>query len=135
MSDLPPPSVDPAPRASNENTWALLIHLSALLHLLGATFPGANVVGPLILWLIKRGESAYLDEVGKRVLNFQISWAIYFAVLWAAIGVLVFVLVGFLLMPAVAILAIAWLILTIVGAIKETNGERYEFPWTIRFLH
>ena len=133
MTDLPQPNSTP-PTATSENSWALLIHLSALLHLLGATFPGANVVGPLVLWLIKRGDSAYLDDVGKRVLNFQISWAIYFAITWAAIGVLVFVLVGFLLMPLAAILAIAWLVITIIGAIKESNRERFEFPWTIQFL-
>jgi uncharacterized Tic20 family protein len=140
MSDLPtpqppePPLPPETPRATNENSWALLIHLSALLHLLGATFPGANVVGPLVLWLIKRNDSPYLDEVGKRVLNFQISWAIYFAIVWAAIAILVWILVGFLLIPVAVIMAIVWLIITIIGAMKESNGEPYRFPWTIQFL-
>jgi uncharacterized Tic20 family protein len=139
MSDLPPPSPAPqlppeTPRATSDNSWALLIHLSALLHFLGATFPGANVVGPLVLWIIKRNDSAYLDEVGKRVLNFQISWAIYFALMWVAIAVLVWVLVGFLLIPIVGIMSIVWLIITIIGAIKESNGEAYRYPATIQFL-
>jgi uncharacterized protein len=134
MSDLPPLPPSDASRISSDNTWALLIHLSALLHLVGATFPGANVVGPLILWLIKRHESPYLDEVGKRVLNFQISWAIYFAILWALTAVLVWVLIGFFLLPVIGILAIAWLVITIIGAIKESNREPYRFPWTIEFL-
>lgn len=131
MSDSLPPL---PPRATTDHTWALVIHLSALLHLLGGTFPGVNVVGPLVLWLWKRSESSYLDEVGKRVLNFQISWAIYFAVLYAAIAVLIWVLIGFVLIPVVAIAAIAWLVITIIGAIKESNGEPYSFPATIQFL-
>jgi uncharacterized Tic20 family protein len=129
MNDLPPLSSPPpeVPPATSDNSWALLIHLSALLHLLGATFPGANVVGPLVLWLIKRGESPYLDDVGKRVLNFQISWAIYFALAWASI----FAVVGFVLLP---LAAIAWLIFTIIGAIRESNREPYRFPLAIQFL-
>lgn len=128
IPSLPPTPPPPAPVSTgDDHTWALVLHLSALLHLLGATFPGANIVGPLVIWLIKKPQSPYLDEVGKRVLNFQISWAIYFAVLW----LLVFALIGFLLLP---IAAIAWLIFVIVGAIKESNREPYQFPLTIQFL-
>ncbi len=120
--------------AGRDHTWALVLHLSALLHLLGATFPGVNVIGPLVIWLARRAESPYLDEVGKRVLNFQISWAIYFALLYAATAVLVWILIGFLLVPVAAIAMVVWLILTIVGAIKESNGEAFRFPLTIQFL-
>lgn len=126
MSELPSPPPE-APRVTNENSWALLIHLSPLLCLLVGTFPGLSVVCPLIVWLIKRGESAYLDGVGKRVLNFQISWMIYMVAAWISI----LALVGFLLVPA---LAIAWLIFTILGAVKESNNEPYQFPLTIQFL-
>ena len=132
---LPPPSLPPQPSVSIEppastsedHTWALVLHLSALLHLLGASFPGVNIVGPLVIWLIKKPDSPYLDEVGKRVLNFQISWAIYFAVLWLSL----FVIIGFVLLP---IGFIAWLAFTIIGAIKESNREPYDFPLTIQFL-
>jgi len=134
MSDsLPPLPPEPALVStpdSAERSWALAIHLSALLALLG----GTNVVGPLIIWLIKRPESPYLDEVGKRVLNFQLSWLIYFVAGSLAAFVLSFVLIGFLLIPLIGIAAIAWLVITIIGAIKESNGEPYKFPFTIALL-
>jgi uncharacterized Tic20 family protein len=53
---------------------------------------------------------------------------------WAAIAILVWILVGFLLIPVAVIMAIVWLIITIIGAMKESNGEPYRFPWTIQFL-
>ncbi|MGH8046575.1 MAG: DUF4870 domain-containing protein [Chthoniobacterales bacterium] len=126
-SSTPPPPPPEAPPAMKDNSWALLIHLSPLLCLFGGTFPGLSIIGPLVLWLIKRADSAYLDEVGKRVLNFQISWMIYFVIAWASF----FVLIGFILLPVVAI---AWLVYTIIGAVRESNREPYRFPLTIQFL-
>lgn len=134
MSDsLPPLPPEPAIVPASDSalrSWALAIHLSALLACLGVT----NVVGPLVIWLIKRPESAYLDEVGKRVLNFQLSWLIYFVAGSLAAFVLSFVLIGFLLIPLLGIGAVAWLVITIIGAIKESNGEPYKFPFTITLL-
>lgn len=137
MSDsLPPlPPETPAPAVTSEvpsaqRSWAIAIHLSALLSLLGFT----NLLGPLVIWLLKRSESAYLDGVGKRVLNFQISWFIYFVVAIAVTFVLTFVLIGFLLIPVLAIAGIVWVVFTIIGAVKESNGETYAFPLSIQFL-
>lgn len=129
MSDPLPPPLLPEP-SSAQRSWAVAIHLSALLALVGPT----NVLGPLILWLIKRPESAYLDAVGKRVLNFQLSWLIYFVVGSAVTFVLTFVLIGFLLIPVLAIGGVVWVVLTIIGAIKESNGEAYRFPLSLSLL-
>ncbi len=131
----PSPAPQPSPGKVTESQWAIAIHLSALLAIFGcSSVPGLNLIGPLAIWLFKRPESAYLDSVGKRVLNFQISWAIYLFVALAVIGILWFVLVGILLLPVLGIGMVAWLIFTIIGAIKESNGEPYDFPLTIRFL-
>ncbi|MDD5199754.1 MAG: DUF4870 domain-containing protein [Terrimicrobiaceae bacterium] len=137
MSDPLPPSLPPAPPPApsgslNESQWAIAIHLSALI---GFFVPGLlNVIGPLVIWLFKRPESAHLDAVGKRVLNFQISYAIYFHMLWLAAVVLTYILIGILLYPVIGLLALAWLALTILGAIKESNDEAYRFPLVIEFL-
>lgn len=134
MSDSLPPAVPPAtslpPERSAERQWAIAIHLSALLSFLGVT----NVLGPLVLWLIKRPQSAYLDAVGKRVLNFQLSWLLYGVVGVLVTWVLMMVIVGILLIPVLAAASIAWLVFTILGAIKESNGEQYRFPLTIELL-
>jgi len=121
-----PPAQDgnTTPASKDDNTLGLLCHLLALAGLL---VPFGSILGPLILWLVKRGDSPYLDEVGKEVVNFNISWAIYAAV--AALSI--FVLVGFLLLPLVAL---AWLILVVVGAINASNGKFHRYPLTIRLI-
>ncbi len=135
LPPAPAPVPPPAPGgSSSERQWCIAIHLSALLGVFGCSTPGINVLGPLVLWLIKRPESAALDATGKRVLNFQISFSIYFALLWISFFALSFVVVGFLALPALGVLAILWLVFTVIGAVKESNGEVYVFPMTIQFL-
>lgn len=98
-----------------------------LLGFAGFVFPFGNILGPLVLWLIKRSESPLLDRIGKEVLNFQISYTIYVAVA----GILCFVLIGFLILPVIGLL---WIIFMIIAAVKTGNGEEYKYPLTIRLL-
>ena len=109
----------------DERTWGMLAHLSAFSCFLIP--PLGVVIGPLIVWLIKRDQSAFVADQGKESLNFNIS------VLLAAFicGVLVFVLIGILLGVA---LFIFWLAMTIVAAIKASEGVRYRYPFTLRLL-
>jgi uncharacterized Tic20 family protein len=121
---LPPPSPSPAPGLS-DTQWAVILHLSALVGIPVPIF--GNILGPLVVWLIKKPDIPSLEQVGKDVLNFQISWSIYMAL--ASLGM--FFCIGVVLLPVVGI---AWLIFLILGAIKASNGERYDFPLTIKML-
>jgi hypothetical protein len=85
------------------------------------------VVGPLVVWLLKKNESTLVDEEGKESLNFQISMSIYMMVS----AILIMVVIG---LPMLFGFAIADFILTLVAAVKTSNGERYHYPITIRFL-
>ena len=116
-----------APQASKEEqNWAMICHLSALA---GFLFPFGNIIGPLIVWLVKRAEMPLVDFHGKEALNFQITVTIAMAVS----ALLIFVLIGFVLM---AIVVIGALVLTIRAAIKVSNGELdYTYPWSIRLLN
>jgi len=128
-----PPSLPPAPAVdATERQWAIANHLSALLGFAGPHL--LNVAGPLIIWLIKKQDSAYLDSVGKRVLNFQISYSLYGFVAATLFGLLWWLVIGLIFLPVYAVIAIAWLIFTIIGAVKESNGETYEFPFVIKFF-
>jgi uncharacterized protein len=99
-----------------------------LLSLAGLIVPMVGSVGgPLVIWLLKKEESAYVDYHGKESVNFQISMLIYSLVA----GALVVVLVGFLLLPAVLI---ANIILAIIAAMKASEGQKYKYPLTIRFI-
>lgn len=110
---------------SPDRTWILLCHLSALILFIGVPF--GNIIAPLIIWLIKKPESAALDAHGKEVLNFQISMTFYTILA----GLSMFVLVGFVLLPLVLLLN---LIFVVIAAIKVSNGEFYRYPLTIRLI-
>ena len=109
----------------NVRTWNVLCHASALA---GFFVPWAgHILGPLIVWLAKRGDSPEIDENGKESLNFQISMLIYNVIA----GVLCLVLIGFILL---AILHILNLVLVIVASIQASEGKRYRYPMTIRLI-
>lgn len=110
--------------SASEKQWAVGIHLSALT---GFMIPFFNILAPLVLWLFKRPESAWLDKEGKQVLNFQISFTIY--ALIASLSLLI--LIGLLVLP---ILVLVYLIFLIIGAIRASEGIPYHFPLTIKFF-
>ena len=114
----------PAAQSNDDRTWALIGHLSAF----SAFITGIGcVIGPLIVWLVKRGDSPEIDAHGKEALNFQISMLIYNLV--AAVFCLI--LVGFVF------LAILWVLnalFVIIAAIQASDGKFYRYPMTIRFL-
>lgn len=114
----------PPPANKDDNMLGVVCHLLALA---GFAVPLGNILGPLILWLVKRADSPYLDAVGKEVVNFNISWSIYMLV--AAFSILM--LVGFLLLPLVAL---AWLILVILGGVSASSGKFHRYPLTIRLI-
>ena len=126
MNEQPAPSPSTKTTTPSEiRTWCVLCHASALLgfffHFLG------HLLGPLIVWLIKRDVSAEIDANGKESLNFQISMLIYNVI--AAVFCLV--LIGFFF------LAILWVlnaVFVIVASIQASDGKFYRYPITIRFI-
>ena len=74
METTYPPPLPTAPAFTNVRTWNALCHASALLGVV-LHIPGA-LLGPLIVWLVKRGDSPEIDAHGKEALNFQISMLI-----------------------------------------------------------
>jgi hypothetical protein len=108
-----------------EQNWAMYCHLAALI---GFIIPLGNVLGPLVVWLMKKDVMPQVDIHGKESLNFQIT------VTLAAIVcvVLMVIFIGFLLLPVVALGA---LVLTIMAAVKVSNGELgYRYPFALRLI-
>ena len=122
MDQTSPP---PPPSSSDVRTWCVLCHASALLglffHFLG------HIGGPLIVWLLKRGDSPEIDAHGKESLNFQISMVIYDAI--ALLLVIVFI--------GIPILIGLWIlntVLVIIASVKASEGKFYRYPITIRLI-
>jgi uncharacterized protein len=112
---------------------AVWTHLSALVGLIGIP----SVLGPLVLWLVKRESHPYVDDQGKEALNFNLSVLIY-AVGLSIFGVLFFLVtlgLGLLLLVPLLLAAMGvWLVLVIVAAVRSSRGEPFRYPLTIRFV-
>ena len=92
----------------DERTWATLAHLTGLLFFL--PIPFAHILGPLVVWLLKRSESDFVDRHGKAAVNFQITFTIYFLLLLA----------GILLFGACAVL---WAVMIFIAATRARSGQ------------
>jgi len=121
-SDTPAPSAAPT---ENERTWGMLAHLSALagvvVWLLGC------VLGPLAVYLSRRDQSEFVAEHAREALNFNITVTLAAIVCIA----LMVVFIGFILGTA---LFIGWLVLTLIAAIRASEGERYRYPLSLRLV-
>ena len=118
---MPPPNgpLQQQPmRPDEEKLWAVGAHLGPIL---------LGFIAPLVVWLVFKERSAFLDRHGKEALNMQISYMIYFLVA----GISLILLVGFILLPVVGI---AWLVLMIVASVKAANSEDYRYPLIFRFI-
>jgi uncharacterized Tic20 family protein len=108
--------------------WAMFCHLAGLGWLLWWIMPLiGGVIGPLVLWQIKKDKYPFVDEQGKEALNFQISMLLYCIVA----GVLCFACIGFVLL---VIVGVADTLFAIIASIKAGNGQHYRYPLTIRFI-
>lgn len=115
----------PLPTPSQEvRQWAMFCHLSALL---GIWIPFGNLIGPLILWQMKRETDPFIDAQGKEALNFQITVAIAATISFF----LMLVIIGFFLLGLIAIGA---LVLTIIAGVKANEGVPYRYPFTWRLI-
>ncbi len=120
----PPPVIPPATQqvpkpTSDEKIWIILCHLSLLL--------GVGFILPLIVYLVKKQDSPATAEHAREALNFHISVYVYAIVSF----LLMTVLIGFLLLPAVGILAV---VCAIIAAVKASEGVLYRYPLTIRLI-
>jgi uncharacterized Tic20 family protein len=127
MNDPNPATAPPsgASPTQDERTWAMIAHLAAFAGLVLPTLGG--IIGPLVIWLARRDTSAFVAAEAKEALNFNISVTLAALVCW----MLVFVGVG---IPLGVALFIAWLALTIIAAIKASEGIEYRYPVSLRLV-
>ena len=117
MTNDYPAVPEPVPGASRG--WAAAAHLIPLI--------GLSFVAPLVIWLIKRDEDAFVEYHSREALNFQLTLIIYII----ASVLLMLVLIGFILIFVVGIFAF---VVIIIAGVKAAGGEFYRYPLNIRFI-
>ena len=123
-SSIPLPGSEVVETNSEAKTYGMLCHLLALA---GFIIPFGNIIGPLVMWMLKKEQYKFVDDQGKEALNFQITVMIAALICFA----LMFLLIGFVLLPAVGIASLVFIIL---AAVKASGGFHYRYPYTIRLI-
>ncbi|GAB6197286.1 DUF4870 domain-containing protein [Lysobacter xanthus] len=146
-SETPPPYSQPSPTpaaaathasgiSADERQWAMFAHLSALVGGIVTAGWAASlgcIIGPLVIWMMKKETMRFVDDQGKEALNFNITVGIVFLVLF----VLTFVTLGIGILltgPLMLIVGLAWLVVTIIAAIKANEGVAYRYPFALRLV-
>jgi uncharacterized Tic20 family protein len=114
----------PAGLSQDEKNWGMFCHVAAFA---GILFPLGNVIGPLVIWLIKKDRYSFVDYHARQCINFQIT----FLIAMIASAMLSFMFIGILLLIGFSLFT---LIQTIRAIIAAGRGEYFVYPWSIRFI-
>lgn len=111
-----------------DHNWGAMAHL---LTFVGFIIPFGNLLAPFVVYLVKKDESSFIKDQAIEALNFQITVTIAYLVCILAIFTIIgipFAVLGFL------VLCVGDIVLTIIAAIKASDGERYRYPFAIRLI-
>jgi len=100
-------------------------NIATVTHLGGTVF---SFLPALIVWILKKDDSAYLADQAKEALNFQITVLLAYI----AAGVLSWILIGLLFFPIIWIVNIVF---CIIAAIATSKGETYRYPLCLRLIN
>ena len=103
--------------SDEDKLWAMFAHLSGLI--------GLSFIGPLVIWLVKKESSRFVEDQAKEALNFQLT--IILASLVASATC-----VGVVLLP---VIIIGGLVYAILGGVAANRGEAYQYPYTLRIIN
>lgn len=106
----------------DERTWGMVAHLAALAFFI---MPFGNIVGPLVVLLAKREQSAFVAAHAKEALNFNITFLIGAIVCLLLLQFSIGILFG-------AVIFVFWLVTTIIAALKANEGAAYRYPFALR---
>jgi len=107
------------------NQLLVLTHLSQLLDLV--TVIGGFIV-PFIIWMTNKDKVYQMDAHGRSIINFRISMLIYVLICIPLILFFGLGLLGFL------VLGVLYFIFPIINAIKASNGEEPNYPFSFKFI-
>ncbi len=108
--------------ARDERTWTVLLHVSQLC---GFVLPLAGFVVPIVLWQLKKDQSASIDRHGRIVANWLVTALIAGTIFW----LLSFLVIG---IPLLMILALLCVVFPLIGATRASKGEAWPYPMSWR---
>ena len=121
LGQPPEAAMSPVPTTPDERTWGMLAHLSSIIAIL---LGGLSFLGPLIVWLVKKDQSAFVADQGKEALNFQI--AVLLASLVCGVTCVLAILIPVIL--------VANIVYSVMGAMEANKGVYYRYPYTLRLI-
>ncbi|HET7396158.1 MAG TPA: DUF4870 domain-containing protein [Gammaproteobacteria bacterium] len=108
-----------------ERNWGMAAHLSALA---GFVIPFGSIIGPLVVWLVKKDEIPFVNSQGKEALNFQITIAIGAMICF----VLMLIIIGFFLLWALVVFDLVFIV---IAAVQASKGVDYRYPYALRLIN
>lgn len=110
----------------------MLCHIGGLV---GSFMPPGNIIVPLVIWLLKKDQSGFVNEHGKEAINFQINLSVWAVLFFVVSFILIFVVIGVFLMPLLlGLVVLASIIFGIVAGVKAYEGNYYRYPYIIRLI-
>jgi uncharacterized protein len=100
-------------------------NIATVTHLGGTVF---SFIPGLLVWILKKDDSAYIADQAKEALNFQITVLIAQFIA----GVLAIILIGFLFMGIIWLLNVVF---CIIAAMSSSKGETYRYPFCLRLIN
>ncbi len=114
-------------KQSEERNWVVFSHLGGLF-----TVSFLGIIIPLLIWLFKGNESAFIKEQGREIVNFQVSLSIYFLLCALVAFTIIGMVVAF---PAMFALFVINVVSIIKGSIKASKGEKFRYPINLRLIN
>jgi len=105
----------------SDRNFSVVMHLSPLAFIWIGPFALAV---PLIMWLVRKDESRFVNDHGREIVNFMISLCVLHVITALTI-------VGLLAWPVLWVVAVVGMIR---GSIAAGRSEYYRYPMTIRLL-
>jgi len=123
-----PPEPVPAPQGrlrqrhltDSDRNYSIAIHLAPLAGF--AFFPFIFI--PIVLWAVRKDQSAFNDDHGREMTNALLSFLLYHLVA-------IITVIGLIALPVLYVIGIINLIR---GAMAASRGEYFRYPMTIRFI-
>lgn len=125
----PPPATHPSGLSSEVRNWAMAAHLSAFL----GSFVAIAALGPLVVWLIRKDVDGFSERHAREALNFNLT-ILLLVVAGIALSIITLGVALIVVVPLGLVIGVAWIVVTILAAVRASEGREYQYPLTIRFV-